>query len=130
VCEPACLSRRGVPRSVEQLAEHDAVLFRQPTSGRPQSWQLRSRGVKIELDPPARILLNDGEGMAVAACAGLGIAQLPDYMVVEQMAAGTLVEVLPSCRPAAQSISAVVPSGRLLPRRVSVGLQALASMRS
>jgi DNA-binding transcriptional LysR family regulator len=36
--------------------------------------------------------------------------------------------VLPSCRPEAQPISAVYPSGRLLPARVRVLLEALRAL--
>lgn len=129
VAGPAYLARHGTPRGVEQLAGHAAIVFRMPASGRARPWQLRSRGQAVELHPTARVQVNDGEGMAAAAALGLGLAQLPDYMVEREIAAGTLVEVLPSCRPAPMPISAVVPSGRLLPPRVRVLLDALAGAR-
>jgi len=38
--------------------------------------------------------------------------------VARELAAGTLVELLPSIRPSASPIWAVIPSGQLLPARV------------
>lgn len=127
---PAYLERQGTPRSIEQLAGHHAVVFRLPSSGRLRPWQLRSRGQAVELNPPGRVQVNDGEGMVEAARLGLGLAQLPDHMVERELAAGALVELLPSCRPAPMPISAVVPSGRLLPPRVRVLLDALFDWRA
>lgn len=122
---PGYLGDRGTPRSVDQLATHDAVVFRMPSNGRQRAWQLRSRGQALTLQPRARVQVNDGEGMVIAAAQGLGITQVPDYMAREALAAGTLVEVLPSCRPAPMPISAVLPSGRLVPPRVRAVLDAL-----
>lgn len=122
---PRYLAERGVPRSVDDLSAHVAVVFRQPTSGRNRPWQLRQRDKPVELQPSAAVRVNDGEGMVAAARLGMGLVQLPDYMVAAEIARGELVEVLPSCRPEAQPISAVYPSGRLVPARVRVLLEAL-----
>ena len=129
VASPAYLERHGTPRSVEQLAGHAATLFRQPSNRRLRPWQLRVRGKPVELHPPSRVQVNDGEGMVAAACLGLGLAQLPDYMVATELAAGSLVEVLASCRPAPHPISAVYPSGRLVPPRVRVALELFDGLR-
>jgi DNA-binding transcriptional LysR family regulator len=130
VAAPAWLERHGTPRSIEQLALHTAVLFRQPSNKRLRPWQLRTGGKAIELQPASRVQVNDGEGMVQAACLGLGIAQLPDYMVVDEIGAGRLVELLPSCRPPPQPISAVYPSGRLVPPRVRAALELFDSLKA
>jgi DNA-binding transcriptional LysR family regulator len=122
---PRYLAERGMPRSVDDLKSHAAVVFRLPTSGRNRPWQLRQRDRPVEVHPGFAVRINDGEGMVAAACLGMGLVQLPDYFVADEMARGELVEVLPSCRPEAQPISAVYPSGRLVPARVRVLLDAL-----
>lgn len=122
---PRYLAAHGTPRSVDDLKSHTAVVFRQPTSGRNRPWQLRQRDRPIELHPAVAARINDGDGMVAAACLGVGLAQLPDYMVAAEMRRGELLEVLPSCRPEAQPISAVYASGRLVPARVRVLLEAL-----
>jgi DNA-binding transcriptional LysR family regulator len=126
---PAYVAARGMPRHIDELAAHDAVLFRQPTSGRNRPWQFRQRGTPIEIHPRAHVRVNDGEGMVEAAKLGLGLCQLPDNMVEGEIARGELIEVLPSCRPEAQPISVVYPSGRLVPARVRAAIEALDVLR-
>lgn len=125
---PRYLAERGTPRHVEELKSHAGVVFRMPTSGRNRPWQLRQRDRALELHPSAAIRVNDGEGMVAAARLGMGLAQVPDYMVAAELQRGELVEVLPSSRPEAMPISAVVPSGRLVPARVRVLLDALRAL--
>ena len=60
---------------------------------------------------------------------GLGLCQIPDYFVAEELARGQLVELLPSCRPEPLPIHVVYPSGRLLPARVRAALEALETLR-
>jgi DNA-binding transcriptional LysR family regulator len=126
---PAYLDRAGTPRAVEQLVRHAVIGFRMPSTGRQRPWQLRSRGQALDLTPPAAVQLNDGEGMVAAALQGLGITQVPNYMVADELADGRLVELLPGCRPPPMPISAVMPSGRLLPPRVRVVLDALKGLK-
>lgn len=125
---PAYLARHGTPRGIDELAGHAALVFRLPASGRARPWQFRRRGRALELHPPARVQISDGEGLAAAVVQGLGLAQLPEYMVDREIARGELVELLPSCRPTPLPISAVIPSGRLVPARVRVLLDALATL--
>ena len=122
---PRYLADHGTPRTVDDLKAHAAVVFRLPTSGRNRPWQLRQRERVVELHPAAAARVNDGEGMVAAARLGMGLVQLPDYMVTVELQRGELVEVLPSCRPEALPISTVVPSGRLVPARVRAFLDAL-----
>lgn len=129
VASPDYLRERGTPTRVDHLAGHEAVLFRMPSSGRDRAWQLRQRGKAIEIHPASRIRLNDGEGLLEAVRLGLGVAQLPEYFVRDEIARGELVEVLPQCRPAPLPISIVYPGARLVPQRVRVLLEELEALR-
>jgi len=125
VASPSYLRERGQPRSLDDLAAHAAVVFRQPRTGRPKPWLFRQDGDLVEIVPPPRFLFNDGEAIVEAARMGLGLCQVPDIMVDAELARGELVEVLADCRPDAVPISVVYPSGRLLPARVTVVIEAL-----
>jgi LysR family transcriptional regulator for bpeEF and oprC len=129
VTSPAYVAAHGLPRRIEELAGHAAVVFRQPTSGRSRPWRFRQRGAPVEVQPSARVRVNDGEGLIEAVKLGLGVTQVPDNMVAEELASGEVVEVLASCRPEAEPISVVHPSGRLVPARVRVAIEALESLR-
>ncbi|MCC2633295.1 MAG: LysR family transcriptional regulator [Ramlibacter sp.] len=129
VASPAYLEAQGTPRRVDQLAAHSALLFRMPSSGKDRPWQFRQRGQPVELHPRSRVRINDGEGLVEAARLGLGLAQLPDYFVRDQLARGELVEVLPAARPAPLPVSIVYPAARLLPLRVRLLLEELDALR-
>ena len=126
---PGYLAARGTPRRIEDLAGHDAIAFRMPTTGRQRPWQFRQAGAPVELLPPARLLINETECLVEAAKLGLGLLQVPDNLVQEELDRGALKEVMPACRPAPMPISVVYPSGRLLPARVRVAIDALDALR-
>ena len=129
VASPIYLQLHGTPKRVDDLAHHKAVAFRMPTSGRKRPWQLRRGGHMVEMEPQHTVLLDDTESLATAARLGLGLCQLPDNIVRDELARGELIEVLPALRPPDMPINAVVPSGRLLPPRVRVLLDALEGLR-
>ena len=125
IASPAYLRRRGTPSAPDELAAHDAIVFRLPTSKRDRPWQFRVRGRLLELHPQARLRFNDGEAMVRAAQLGLGLAQVPDYMTSDDIAARRVVEVLPDFRPPSMPIYAVMPANRMVPVRVRALLDAL-----
>ena len=126
VCaSPAYLERHGTPRIPADLGQHQCLLFRMPSSGRDRPWQFRTDGDIVEVQPDSRLRLGDGEALVDAAIAGLGIAQVPDYMVADAHGAGRVVEVLSEFRAPPIPISVVYPTSRMLPPRVRVLIDAL-----
>lgn len=125
VAAPSYLSRHGTPRVLEDLAAHRHILFRMPGSGRDRPQQFSVKGRTVALQPAQGTRFNDGEAMVQAAVLGLGLAQVPDYMVADAVAAGRLIEVLPQHRPPSMPIHAVMPGNRMVPARVRVLLDAL-----
>lgn len=128
---PAYLAARGTPLRLADLAEpaHAAIMFRLPTSGRDRPWQLREQGRPVELMPPAAVRVSETEGLLEALRLGMGLCQVPDHLVADDLARGTLQEVLPGLRPEPLPIHIVHPGGRLLPARVKVAIEALEALR-
>src|SRR5512144_3258607 len=106
---PAYLAARGTPRRIEDLVNHQAVVFRLPTTGRDRPWQLRQRGTPLEMSPQPHVRVNETEGLREALKLGLGICQVPDLLVHDELNRGELHEVLPSCRPEPMPIHVVYP---------------------
>lgn len=129
VASPAYLRQHGTPVRLEDLSRHQAVAFRLPSSGRSRPWQLRNGRRAIEISPQAAIQVSDTEALGAAARLGMGLCQLPDNIVQDELASGELVELMARFEPEPMPINAVVPSGRLVPPRVRVALAALDALR-
>jgi DNA-binding transcriptional LysR family regulator len=117
VAAPAYLRRRGRPRSVAELAEHDWVLYR-----------ARDGRALVRLFGPAGeeavevtgALVADQLGFCVAAVqAGGGLGMVP-VAFLGSSAKGRLEMVLPGWRAGLGAIYVVMPSARYLPARVAL----------
>jgi DNA-binding transcriptional LysR family regulator len=126
---PAYLARRGRPTEPTELERHDCVRFRVPSTGRHRPWYFRNREKSVSVDPPTRYALNDGDGLVAAARLGLGLVQQPHHMVEEELAAGTLEEVLVRFRPKPLPVSLLYPVNRHPPRRLLLLRDALLEMK-
>jgi DNA-binding transcriptional LysR family regulator len=126
---PAYLAQHGRPETVADLARHAAVRFRLPTSGRDRPWQLTCDGEAIVLSPPAHVRIDETEGLLEALTLGLGIGQIPDILVQYALDRGELIELLPQSRPAPMPIHILYASGRLMPARVRLVIEALETLR-
>lgn len=122
VASPAYLQAHGEPRAPAELAAHQCIVFRNPSAGRHRPWQFSKAK---EWLPPSRLVLNDGEAIVAAAVAGMGLAQVPDHMASEAIAAGRLFELLPRHQPKPLPISVIYPSKRQAPPRLEVFIEAL-----
>ena len=100
---PAYLKRKGTPRSAQDLARHDGLVF-----SRVPDKSLR------RLSFQTRILVDDLETLRIFAQRGRGIATLIDYLAIE---AG-LVQVLPGWSWMSGALSFVYPGQRFVPANV------------
>lgn len=124
---PAYFKRRRAPGAPADLDGHACVVFRNPTSGRERPWDFRVQGRRVTVQPKARYVIDDGEGLVRAAVAGLGLIQVPDYMAEAAVRARHLRETLADFRPEPMPISLVYPSRRQVPARVRALIDALTS---
>ena len=114
--------------SIGDLAHHRCLSFRFPSTGRERAWTFRSEGRALELRPRAFITFDDGEGLADAVRAGLGVTQVPSYMAVDGLASGEASEVLSGFRPRPVPIHAVFASRRNIPARTRAFIDFVASL--
>jgi DNA-binding transcriptional LysR family regulator len=99
---PAYLDRRGTPRSVAALVDHDCLHY--ALVDRVAEWRFRSAG---PVTTRGSLSASDGTVLREAAVAGLGLAVLPTFMVTRELAAGTLRLVLDGARRAEIGLYAV-----------------------
>jgi DNA-binding transcriptional LysR family regulator len=103
----AYVARAGAPKSLEDLARHECVSFVMPSSGRVLPWAFAGGR---SLVPSARYrCTEDVLGVISLARAGLGLIQVFDFLVEEQLERGALVEVLANFRGPGRSFFLVYP---------------------
>ena len=81
----------------------------------------------LRLRSPGRLSANGGDALRVAALHGLGLANLPTFIVGPDLQSGTLASVLDAFVTQDLSISAVYPHSRHLSPTVRVFVDFLAS---
>jgi LysR family transcriptional regulator for bpeEF and oprC len=116
----AYLQRHGTPQSIAELQDHLAVNYLSALTGRCFPLDFINDGELIELQLPGSLSVNSAESYVAACEAGMGIIQAPYYHLCEQLAAGTLCEILAQYRPAPMPLTALYPQQRQLSRRVRV----------
>ncbi|WP_437720187.1 LysR substrate-binding domain-containing protein [Sorangium sp. So ce861] len=101
---PRYLRRHGTPRRLEDLADHDCITHNMEPVPR---WTLV--GPEGERVIPVSGTLRSSDTMALrdAAVAGIGVANLPDYVVEEHLESGALRRVLPEYGASTRAIFAV-----------------------
>lgn len=122
---PSYLRRKAAPRSVADLARHDALVL--TTSNERRRWPFRERGRAVAFEPRGRIAANDVGLLREAAVAGQGVTVLPSYLVATDLREGRLVELLPRARLPRLDVFALLPSRRHVPRKARVFVDALAA---
>jgi len=120
VASPHYLKKHGVPATPDDLDGHYMVGFVSSRTGRPLPLEFTRDGRAIEVNLPARVLVNGADASAAAARLGMGLAQAPRYRFAEDLASGALVEVLPDFPPTPMPLSVLYPSNRQLSPRVRV----------
>ncbi|MGH7003159.1 MAG: LysR family transcriptional regulator, partial [Alphaproteobacteria bacterium] len=120
LASPSYMDRHGVPESPEQLEGHCMVGFQSTATGAvlPLEFTLDAGLRTVAL--PATVCVNGAESLVAAARLGLGLVQVPRYHVEADLAAGTLVAVLPAFPPSPTPVSLLYPRNRQLSPRVRV----------
>jgi DNA-binding transcriptional LysR family regulator len=111
------LERYGEPAHPEELRQHIGLQY--SNINYQQQWRyITPQGRAVYAQPQIRIRANNGEALAAAAVAGLGITAGPSFILGDYLREGSLVSILNEYQRLAVGIYAVYPSGRMLPRRI------------
>jgi DNA-binding transcriptional LysR family regulator len=92
VASPAYLRQRGTPKEPSDLTAHDCLTTLARQSGKP--WSFSRDGQQVEVDVHGPIRATTPTALAALARAGLGIAQLSDWLAAEDFTLGRLRQVL------------------------------------
>ncbi|WP_165374809.1 LysR family transcriptional regulator [Sphingomonas montana] len=120
---PAYLARHAVPTGVAELRDHDCL-----TLPAVRHWTFERTGKVVRQSVGGRFAADSVEALHQAGLQGLGVVQFSEWNVREDVAAGRLVEIrLTDATVPDQGIWAVLPTRRLVPRKVHLFLDALSA---
>jgi len=117
---PAYLAQYGTPRHPRDLERHRCVNYFSAKTGKIYDWDFRRGDERIDIAMRGVIALNDSNAYVRAGLAGLGVIQMTDYLLLEHVAAGRMVQILPDWTSEALPVHLVYPQNRHLSAKVRV----------
>lgn len=115
VASPDYLDAHGTPSHPDDLAQHQCLIYAyiSPT------WSFRNAdGDELQVTVSGPYRANNGEALREAACKGLGLAVLPDFLICDQLRSGELVKVIPEWCKDNAAVWALYPHNRHLSAKV------------
>jgi DNA-binding transcriptional LysR family regulator len=119
VASPAYLKRHGRPTHPMHLAQHKCFAYAYLST--PDVWHYtNAKGEQASVRPGGPLRVNNGEAVIPALLAGLGIADLPDFIVSDAIASGKVEVILEGWKQTEGAVHLVMPPGGPRPARVEV----------
>jgi DNA-binding transcriptional LysR family regulator len=114
------LEQYGEPHTLSELDRHQCL------TGSNNHWRFTETGSAVSRRVSGRIKCNSGYGLRDAAMRGLGLVQLADFYVQDDLDSGRLIEVLGKYRVEREGIWALYPRNRNLSSKVRLLIDFLA----
>ena len=111
---PRYLERRGRPLHPHELADHDGVLFGNPSV----FWTYHLENEDVTAAPRTRLSVSTAASNLAAALGGVGVARLFDYQLTDEFQSGALVPILAEYDGPPRPVHLVYPRPGLLPLKV------------
>lgn len=119
VAAPAYLKKYGCPTHPMHLAQHKCFAYAYLSTA--SVWHYtNAAGEEASVRPSGQLRVNNGEAVIASLLAGLGIADLPDFIIGEALASGQVEPILKDWKQLEGSVHLVMPPGGPRPARVEV----------
>ncbi|MDE0780758.1 MAG: substrate binding domain-containing protein [Alphaproteobacteria bacterium] len=123
---PGYWKKYGQPNKPEDLKNHNCLTYSHLSSG--NTWHMTNTAKKEHVvQPTGNLTSNSGEVLLEAALQGLGVVNLPAWMVGSDIVEGRLLEVMVNYAQPGPSVHAIYPQGRYLSAKVRVFVDFLAN---
>ncbi|MBB3316945.1 DNA-binding transcriptional LysR family regulator [Rhizobium sp. BK181] len=128
---PLYIEKFGIPARPEELEnDHYSVSYFRAQTNRTLPFEFRKDNEDLEINPRYLLSVNDSRTFVTAALRGLGIAQLPRFMIRDALTKGDLVEILPEWSREPLPLYIVYPPNRHLSNKVRVFVDWLVKLLS
>lgn len=111
IASPSYLARHPAPKKPEEIREHNGLRFVGP-NGKARPWSFVESSRAISVPAKGNLLIDQGSHLLGAALAGMGICQVLDFMIEDELREGTLVELLSSYSAKGPNIHALATPAR------------------
>jgi DNA-binding transcriptional LysR family regulator len=90
---PAYLAKHGKPQHPSELLKHNCLLYHQ--HGQKIQWQFSDKEKKhFSIEVQGNFCANSSQALAKSAIAGLGVAKVPNFIVMQEVREGKLIRLL------------------------------------
>lgn len=128
VASPTYLDTYGRPAHHDDLQRHQAVHFFSSKTGKVRNFLLEVEGSEQDVPIQRKLAINNGDAIVAAALAGIGICQLPTFMVQNHLLNGELERVLPNYPVGSLPLNALYPQNRHLSSKVRAFIEWVAEL--
>jgi LysR family transcriptional regulator for bpeEF and oprC len=126
----AYLAAHGEPHHPDELGAHRCINHFSPRTGKIFDWVFAKNDVRIQTSLRGHIALDDENSYVAAAEAGLGVAQIPAFVLKEAMERGSLEMLLGDWFPEPAPLHVVYPQNRHLSAKIRVFVDWVAELFS
>ena len=95
VASPAYLAKHGRPKDIADLKNHNCITYRMISSGALYSWELRDGERDVVVEATGSVIVNGATYGRELALAGVGLVYIFRPLVRAEIAAGSLIQLLP-----------------------------------
>ena len=105
VATPGYLKRHGTPHALEELREHNCIVYSGLTT--IDEWHFEGPGGPVQIRVAGNFRANNSEAIREMLLAGIGISVVPFWLVHDEIRRGVLTTLLRAHEPLAMDISAL-----------------------
>lgn len=123
---PNYLTQYGTPQTPDDLEQHEGLLYKGTMT--QVIWHGSRLNQVQRFKIKSKTVSNNGLALLDMAKAGLGIVNLPNFIVGDALKTGELIEILPEYKQQKLEIHVVYPNRRHLPVKVRAFIEFLNSL--
>lgn len=123
VASPNYLAKYGTPENLNDLEQHHCLIYENQLS-----WQFQYEHQVVRFKPRGNIYSNNGYTLVQMAKSGLGIINIPKFLVNDELVSGELVHILPDFHQAPLDINVLYPHRRYLSPKVRAAMAFFAEL--